>query len=257
MQTFHPDAFLSGHVFAFLMLLSRVGAVLMLFPGIGETYVARRTRMILACLICFLLLEPMLPRFPPMPTSTAELARLIFYEVAVGIFFGLLIRLIQSVLEATGMIIGMQSGLSSATMVNPALATQSPLPSAFLSIVALVLIFLTGIDHLLIRATVSLYDTFPPGGHLPVGDMTQTIIRIANESFTVGIELAAPFLIMGLLLFAAMGILQRLLPNVQLFLILLPVEIWGGLMLMSLTIAGILTLWLRYVDQSLETLFRT
>jgi flagellar biosynthesis protein FliR len=86
--------------------------------------------------------------------------------------------------------------------------------------------------------------------------MAQTVIRIANQSFVVGIELAAPFFIMGLLLYSALGILQRLLPSIQLFLIILPVEIWGGLMMLSLTVAGILTLWLHYFSQSVGSFFQ-
>ncbi len=256
MHSYHLDAFLSGHVFAFMMLLSRVGAVMMLFPGIGEHYVPPRTRMIFACLICFLLLEAMLPRLPSLPAAPAELARLIGYEILVGVFFGTLVRLAMGTLEATGMIIGIQTGLSNATMMNPALATQSPLSSAFLSTAGLVMIFITGMDHFLIRATIALYDAFPPGGAFMPGDMAQTVIHITNQSFAVGIELAAPFLIMGLLLYTALGILQRLLPSVQLFLIMMPVEIWGGLTMLSLTVASILTLWLRYFDQSVGSFFQ-
>ncbi len=256
MHVYNIDTFLSGHVFAFLMLLARVGAVMMLFPGIGESYVPARTRLIFACLICLLLLNPMFALFPAMPTSTAEMARLVTYEVIVGIFFGTLLRLALGALEAAGMIVGIQTGLSSATMMNPALATQSPLSSAFLSVAGLVLIFITGTDHYLIRATVSLYDAFPPGNPLIFGDMAQTVIQVANKSFVVGIELAAPFLIMGLLLYTALGILQRLLPSVQLFLIILPVEIWGGLTMLLLTVAGILTLWLHYFNESVGSFFQ-
>ncbi|MFA5040104.1 MAG: flagellar biosynthetic protein FliR [Bdellovibrionales bacterium] len=256
MHTYNIDAFFAGHVFAFLMLLSRIGAVMMLFPGIGENYVPPRTRMIFTCLICLLLLEPMLSRFPALPSSSAELARLVSYEIIIGLFFGTLLRMMISTLEAAGMIVGIQSGLSSATVMNPALATQSPLSSAFLSVAGLVLIFITGTDHFLIRATISLYDAFPPGGLLPLGDMAQTIIHVANKAFMVGIELAAPFLIMGLLLFSALGILQKMLPSIQLFLIILPVEIWGGIMMLLLTVAGILTIWLHFFNQSVGSFFQ-
>jgi len=238
------------------MLLCRIGAVMMLFPGIGESYVPPRTRMIFACLTCLILLEPMQSRFPALPSSTAEMAQLICYEIIIGIFFGTLIRFALAAIEAAGMVVGIQSGLSSATMMNPALATQSPLSSAFLSVAALVLIFVTGTDHFLIRTTVSLYDAFPPGVPLATGDMAQTVINVANKSFVIGIELAAPFLIMGLLLYSALGILQRLMPSVQLFLIVLPVEIWGGIMMLLLTVAGMLTLWLRYFNQSIGTFFQ-
>ncbi|MDD3370616.1 MAG: flagellar biosynthetic protein FliR [Alphaproteobacteria bacterium] len=256
MHTYDIGAFLSGHVFVFVMLLARIGSVILLFPGIGESYVPPRTRMIFACLICFLLLGPMLGRFPPLPASSAELTRLLVIEIVIGLFFGTLVRMTLGILEAAGMIIGIQSGLSSATMMNPALATQSPLPSAFLSIVGLVLIFISGLDHYLLRTAVSLYDLFPPGGEMMIGDIASTVMHVANRSFVLGIELAAPFLICGLLLFASLGVLQRLMPSIQLFLVILPLEIWGGLMVLSLSFAGILTLWLQYFDKSISTFFQ-
>src|ERR1700723_2987293 len=103
MHSYNLDSFLSGHVFAFMLLLSRIGAVMMLFPGIGESYVSPRIRMMFAFFICLLLLEPMLPRLPPMPAAPAEMARLIGYEIIIGIFFGTLVRMLISALEATGM----------------------------------------------------------------------------------------------------------------------------------------------------------
>ncbi|MDD4615986.1 MAG: flagellar biosynthetic protein FliR [Alphaproteobacteria bacterium] len=256
MHTWSIDAFFSGHVFAFMLLLARLGCVIMLLPGFGETYVPPRTRMTFACLICFLLLEPMLNRLPPMPASVAEMARLVVFEAVIGIFFGTLVRLLLTALESAGMLVGMQTGLSSATMMNPALATQSQLPSAFLSVAGLVLIFVTGLDHFLIRTTVHLYDAFPAGSDIVTGDFAQTMIHVANKSFIVGIELAAPFLIVGLMMYAAMGIVQRLLPSIQLFLIMLPIQIWGGLTLLMLAVAGILTVWLEYFDKSIGTFFQ-
>ncbi|MGB9154431.1 MAG: flagellar biosynthetic protein FliR [Alphaproteobacteria bacterium] len=256
MHSYNLDSFLSGHVFAFLLLLARIGAVMMLFPGIGETYVSPRIRMMFAFTICLLLLEPMMPRLPAMPASPAAMTQLIAYEVIIGLFFGTLVRMLISALEAAGMLIGMETGLSNATMMNPALATQSPLPAAFLSTAGLVLIFITGTDHFLIHSTVALYDLFPAGGAFMPGDMAQTVIHTANRSFIVGIELAAPFLIMSLLFYTALGLLQRLMPSIQLFMLSMPVQIWGGLVMFSLTFVGILTIWLQYFDQSVSTFFQ-
>ena len=256
MHSFNLDNFLSGHVFAFMLLFSRVGAVMMVLPGISEGYVPPRTRLMFAFTICLLLLEPLLPRLPVMPTAPAEMAQLVAYEVIIGLFFGTLVRMTVSALEATGMLIGMQTGLSSATMMNPAMATQSPLPSALLATTGMILVFVTGLDHLLIRTTVALYDAFPAGGTLMPGDMAQTMIFVVNRSFVVGIELAAPFLIMGLLLYTAMGILQRLLPSIQVFMVTMPVQIWGGMFMVSLTIAGILSMWLVFFNQSVSSFFQ-
>jgi flagellar biosynthetic protein FliR len=103
---------------------------------------------------------------------------------------------------------------------------------------------------------IGLYNIFPAGGSLMPGDMALTIIHITNQSFIVGIELAAPFLIMGLLFYVTLGIIQRLLPSVQIFLMSVPVQIWGGLMVFSLTIASIMTLWLQYFDESVGSFFQ-
>jgi flagellar biosynthetic protein FliR len=251
MVTLHLDKFLSGHVFGFTMIFSRLGSAMMLLPGIGESFVPQRSRLMLAFALSFLLMEPLLPRLPPPPESVSALAGMVGYEIMIGLFFGTLLRLLMSALETAGMVIGLQTGLSSATILNPTLAAQSPLPSAFLSMIGVVMIFVTGADHMLFRSLVALYDLFPPNGELMPGDMAQAIIQTVNKSFQVGIELAMPFFVIGLLMYVALGIMQKLLPQVQLFLVLMPVQIWGGLTLMAVTIAGIMTVWLRYFDASL------
>jgi flagellar biosynthetic protein FliR len=238
-------------VFAFLLVLSRIGSIIMLFPGIGESYVPVRLRLMLALSISFLLMGVLLPRLPAPPAAIPDMMQLVAYEVVIGLFFGTLLRLMVSTLETAGGVIGLQTGLSNATILNPALAAQSPLPSAFLGVAGITLIFVTGFDHFLLRCLVSIYDIFPPGGEWMPGDMAQSVIQVANKSFVVGIELVMPFFIMGLLMYVALGLMQKLLPQIQLFLVILPVQIWGGLSLLAVAVAGVLTMWLRYVDASL------
>lgn len=253
MVSFQLDKFLSGHVFGFVMIFSRIGSAIMLFPGIGEQFVTPRSRLMLAFAVSVLLLEPMLGRLPAPPETIASLVVMVTYEIIIGLFFGTLLRVLMSVLETTGMVIGVQSGLSNATVLNPTLASQSPLPSAMLSVIGMVLIFISGMDHMLFRSLVSLYDVFPLNGDLMPGDMAQTMIQTANKSFVIGIELSMPFFVIGLLMNIAMGILQKLMPQVQLFMVLMPIQIWGGLTLFSLTVAGIIGLWLKFFDASVAS----
>lgn len=255
MVSYQLSTWLSGHIFAFFFIFARVGSIMMLFPGIGESFVTPRARLLLAFGITFLLLTPMLPRVPAMPADIGGMVSMLAYEIMIGLFFGTVIRLVMSVLEDAGAIISLQMGLSNATILNPALAIQSPLASAFLSVMGITLIFITGLDHMLIRSMVSIYDTFPPGGALIPGDMAQMIIQTANKSFVLGIQLSMPFLVIGLLMYISVGMMQKLMPQVQLFLVVLPIQIWGGLALMALTLAGIITVWLRYFDQVVGTFF--
>lgn len=253
MVTLDLNKYLSGHAFAFMFIFARLGSVMMLLPGIGEPYVPPRTRLLFALSLCALLMEPLMPRLPKPPEALPDLVKMLTYEIVIGLFFGTLLRLLVSVLEATGTVIGLQTGLSNATVLNPALASQSPLSTALLSMTGITLIFVTGLDHLMFRSLVALYDAFPPGGVLMPGDMAQTIMQITNRSFVLGIELSMPYFVIGLLLYVALGVMQKLMPQVQLFLVALPLQIWGGLMLIGITISGIMTFWLHYFDNSITS----
>ncbi|HEU0117793.1 MAG TPA: flagellar biosynthetic protein FliR [Alphaproteobacteria bacterium] len=255
MTSLHLDKFLSGHVFGFLFIFSRIGCILMLFPGIGETYVSARIRMMLALAVSFLLMGPLLPRIPAPPEQIPDMVQMLAYEIIIGLFFGTVLRMLMSTLEAAGSVISLQTGLSNATILSPSLATQSPLANAFLSIVGTTLIFVTGLDAMLLRSMVETYDLFPPGGQMMPGDIAQSIIQLSNKSFVVGVEMAMPFFIMGLLMYVALGILQKLMPQVQLFLVAMPIQIWGGLTLFALTLASMMEYWLRYVDTTVGAIF--
>jgi flagellar biosynthesis protein FliR len=251
MVTLNLDKFLSGHVFGFFLIFSRIGSAIMLMPGLGEAFVPMRSRLALALAFSFIMLEPLLPRLPPPPDTISGLVHVIGYEIMIGIFFGSLMRFMVSALETAGMVISLQSGLSNATVFNPTLASQSPLPSAFLSIIGLTLIFVTGLDHEIYSSLAGLYDVFPANGDIMPGDMLQVVVQSIGKSFSFGIELAMPFFVMGLLMDIALGVMQKLMPQVQLFLILQSAQIWSGLTLMAVTTAGIITVWLHYFDENL------
>jgi flagellar biosynthetic protein FliR len=255
MYSLDLDKVLTGHVFGFVMIFARVGSTMMLLPGFGETYVSPRIRLMLAFAVSFLLLGPLMPIIPAPPAGVPDLLRVLAYEIVIGLFIGSITRLLMSTLETIGMIIAIQTGLSNAVILNPALATQSPLPSALLSIIGLTLVFTTGLDHFLLRSLFATYDLFPPGGSMPVGDMAKAYAHTFSQSFLIGVELGMPYMVIGLLMYVALGLMQRLMPQVQLFLVMLPVQIWGGLFLLAITIGTIMSLWLHYFDQSMGELF--
>ena len=246
---------LAGQVFPFMLVFTRMAAGLMMFPGIGEAFVPQRIRMLFALVFTFLLLPVLGPQMPPMPPHIPNLVVLLATESIIGLFFGTILRLLMDIVETTGSIIALETGLSNAMVMNPAMAGQSALTSAFLGIAAIVLLFLTGLDHLLLRALVGTYAIFPVGADLPVGDMTESFIAVMARCFTVGVQLASPFIVIALLLYVALGIMQRLMPQIQLFLIILPAQIWGGFFVFFTTLAVILTVWLQVFDEIAAKMF--
>src|SRR5688572_15195275 len=105
------DQALTGQVFAFLLIFTRLGTAFMLLPGFGDPYVAQRIRLLLALAISFVVLPVLAPHLPPMPKSASDLIMLLALESFVGVFLGTISKLLMSALETAGAIIAMAAGL--------------------------------------------------------------------------------------------------------------------------------------------------
>jgi flagellar biosynthetic protein FliR len=232
--------FLPANAFAVLLVFSRVGSALMLLPGFGDLYVPQRWRLLLAMALSLILAAVLAPGLPALPRDPAQLTYLLFSETIVGLFLGTIARLLLVALETAGSIVSMQLGLSSAQVFNPTLQQTTALTGTLMVTLGVLIIFLTDTHHLMLRAVVDSYDLFRPGRLPAVEDLSQAVTRVVAVSFRLGLELAAPFVVAGTIFFAAMGLLARLMPQLQVFFIVVPLQIAGGLALFGLTLAAVM-----------------
>ncbi|MGD9649756.1 MAG: flagellar biosynthetic protein FliR [Dongiaceae bacterium] len=233
-----------GEVFLFLLLFARIGTAMMLLPGFGETFVNPRMRLTISLAMCVLLFPILRGQFPPLPTSVAGTALLIGGEIGVGLFIGAITRLLLSALELAGSVIAMQTGLSAAMAFNPVMAGQGSLPGVFLQITGVVLIFISNTHHVMIQALIESYQMFVPGKLPPVDDFSMAVIMALSRSFYLAIQLAAPFLVVGLVFYVGLGLLARLMPQIQVFFIAVPLQLMIGFLLLAVTLAAMMTWYL-------------
>ncbi|MEI6556887.1 MAG: flagellar biosynthetic protein FliR [Rhodospirillaceae bacterium] len=245
------QALIAGNLFAWLLVFTRVGAAFMVIPVFGDQFVPTQARLMLALLLSLIVTPVLLPQLPREPVSVLTLFLLLGSEILIGVFIGSLARLMFSALEVAGMIIAMQTGLSNAFVFNPALASQGSLPGSLLSWLALLLILITNLHHLLLVAIVHSYEVFQPGAPLPIADFTQTVTRLVADSFTIGVEMAAPFVATGLVFALALGIMARLAPQMQVFFVFTSIQIAYGLFLFAMTVSAMMTFWLRHFEGTL------
>ena len=116
------------------------------------------------------------------------------------------------------------------------------------------LIFSTDLHHVAIGAISGSYRMIPPGAALPTGDMAELTVRLVSASFVLGFQLAAPFLVFGFALYAALGILARLMPQLQVFFVVMPATIWVGLILFALLIMMMMGWYLTHFENELQQL---
>lgn len=251
-----PGGTLAGLTFAFLLIFTRIGGAMMFLPGIGETYVTPRARLMLALVITLLLLPVLGPRLPHEPTQPAELALLLGAEATIGLFLGLTVRLMVSALDFAGQIISLQLGLGSAMAFNPAMATQGTVIGTMMGMTGLLLMFASNLHHLLLTGIVQSYTVMPvlAGGDIASGfdmqGLEQNLVATVGRSFMVALMISAPFIILGTLFQIAMGLLSRLQPSVQIFFVSMPAQIYIGMAIFATLLGAMLSLWL---DQLADT----
>ena len=221
--------FIPANLFAALLIFIRVGTALMLLPGFGESYVPPRYRLLLAVMLSALLTPVIGPSLPALPASPLRLGGFIGGELVIGGFIGPIARIILTALETAGMVVSIQLGLSTAMVFNPMAADQAPITGALYGILGIVLIFATDLDHMMLRAVVDSYALFTPGKLPPVADLSTAVAHAVDNSFRLAMEISAPFLVLGIVFFVALGLIARLVPQMQILFVTQPLQIVGGL----------------------------
>ena len=147
------------------------------------------------------------------------------------------------------MIIGYQSGLAAAVMFDPNTGAQGSTIGAFLTLLSTVLFLVTDLHHLLLIAVIDSYSLFVPATDLMIDDMTHFIVRVVAESFLIAMKISTPYIILGLLLYIGAGIMSRLMPNMQIFFVLMPVPIMLGFLILAITLPVVMLWYMEHVQE--------
>jgi flagellar biosynthetic protein FliR len=229
---------ITGDLFSLIFVFARIGAAVMLLPGFGEVFIAARIRLLLAIGITVLVAPVVSQYVPATPAGPLAMFVAIGHELVIGLFLGAMARMMVSALHIAGTIVGFQTSLSNAMLFDPMNAGQGTLIGSFLNILGVFLIFATNLHHLMLMAIIDSYSLFVPGGIIPVGDFSDVAARILSKSFLLAMQISAPFIVMGMVFYLGMGLLARLMPQVQIFFIAIPMQIILGFMVMITTLSA-------------------
>jgi len=245
--------FLPDVAAAFMLMFARLGTMIMLLPALGESTIPTRFRLTIALAMTLVFYPVAAPLYPADLTANApQLAILLFTEMVIGFGIGLCARLITSALQIAGVIMANQSGLAFALGTDIANeGQQGALYGNFLSILGITLVFVTDTHYLVIAALHDSFTIFPPGLAPPVGDFTQNATETVAHVFTIAVRMSAPFLVVGLVFYFGLGLLNKLMPQMQIFFIAMPVNIAIGFFLLMVLLATLMMFYLDHLQQSL------
>lgn len=132
-----------------------------------------------------------------------------------------------------GEFIGLQMGLSFATFVDPGSHLNMPVLARIMDMLAM-LLFLTFNGHLwLISLLVDTFHTLPIGSNPVNSNAFMALARAGGLIFLNGLMLALPVITLLLTLNLALGLLNRMAPQLSIFVIGFPLTLTVGIMLMS------------------------
>ena len=247
-------SFLPALAAAFLLVFARVGTMVMLLPGLGELSVPTRVRLTVALVLTAILLPLHRSAYPLDLTMPGPVVVMLFQELLIGAVLGLTARLTVSALQVAGSVVAQQLGLGFVTAVDPTQGQQGVILGNFLSILGVTLVFATDLHHLVIAALNDSYTLFRPG-EIPIfGDIAAHFSKTVAAAFRVGVQLSAPFLVFGLLFNLGLGVLSRLMPQMQVFFVGLPLSILLGFLILILVIGAMMGTFLEHVESVLRHL---
>jgi flagellar biosynthetic protein FliR len=229
--------------FAAVLAFCRIGAAVMMLPGLGEAELPAPVRLGLGLALAAALLPGLRSSLPAVPDAVAEAARLVAIEVAIGIWIGGLARVLSLALAMTGQAIALLMGLGGLLLPDTQLGAQATAPARMFGLLAAVLVLSGGLHALPLHAFWGSYALLPPGAPFPSGAAAEALAHAGAQSLGLALRLAAPFLLGAVLVNLALGLLARLAPQVQTFFVAVPGQILGGLALIGLLAPLMLSLF--------------
>jgi flagellar biosynthetic protein FliR len=221
----------------FLVCLARMAAMLGTLPVFGSGTAPARVRIGLAVMLSLLIFPVVRPHLPPPDFSPAALALLILGESLLGLMVGFIAQLVLTSVEVGGTIIGYKMGFAAANVFDPQSQRQIELISQYQNVIAILIFLALDVHHLFLRAVVRSYELLPPGGIDVGSDAIPFLMTLVSRMFVLGIQLSAPILAVLILASLVMGILARVFPQLNVFMLSYPLNIGVGFLVMGLTLS--------------------
>lgn len=247
-------SFLPALAATFMLVFARIGTMVMLLPGLGEMSMPVRVRLSIALALAAMFVPLHRAAYTIDLRDLGPVLLMFGHEMIIGAILGLTARLSISALQVAGAVIAQQMGLGFVTAVDPSMGQQNVIVSNFLTMLGVTLIFATDLHYLVIAALNDSYRLFAPGASILVGDAAALITKTVAGAFKVGIQLSAPFLVFGLLFNLGLGVLSRLMPQMQVFFIGLPLSILLGFLILIAVVGAMMGTFVDFIGAILREL---
>ncbi len=218
-----------GTVLTLFLAFCRIGGCFMVLPGFSSARVPTNVRLFLS-LGLSLAVMPVLwdTLYPNVSATPASMIGLIGSEMLIGIMYGMIARMYVLGLQFAGAILTMSIGFTAPGGHDVLEDMQETSLTSLITFAGLMLLFILDFHHMIFRALVDSYAVTPVGAVLEPQKLLITLTDTLRASTNIMLRLASPFLIYGLLFNVAVGLVNKLAPQVPVYFISTPYLITGA-----------------------------
>lgn len=222
-----------------LLTFARIGTICMLMPGVGETYVTPQIRLGIALgltVIISITVRSMMPALD----GFSDVVFAMSAEIVAGLIFGAALRLFLAAPQIAGQLTSQLTSLSNIFASGAQLMEASSIMGAWFVVGSILFIFVSGMHYLMIDALAVSYFVIPLGGFPNMGDAANSLVKIFAGVFALGIQMAAPFILLSVIFNLGVGLINRMLASLPLYFVAMPISILGGLYVLAYAIGPVL-----------------
>lgn len=229
-----------GTVVALFLAFCRIGACLMVMPGFSSARLPMQIRLLMAMALAMAILPLMWTTIYPVVTTDAiTLLKFMFFESLIGATFGMIAHLYVLGMQFAATAMGMAMAFTGPPVQDVLEDTSESQLASMLSYGVLLLLFILDFHHVIFRAIVESYTSIPLGGAMSVQRMLISLTDTLVASMTIALRVASPFILYGFLFNMAIGLINKMAPQIPVYFISTPYALGGGLLLLYFGIAAL------------------
>ncbi|WP_333898304.1 flagellar biosynthetic protein FliR [Agrobacterium pusense] len=231
-----------GTIIALFLAICRIGACFMTMPGFSSSRISPQIRMLLCVAVSMALLPVLWDTIYPKISGANQgtVVGLIATEIVIGAMYGLIARFYTLGFQFAGALIGASVGLSAPGGADVIEDAQENQISNFITFGGLLVLFMLDFHHIVLKALVDSYTATPVGALISGQKMLITLTDTLRASFSIMLRLASPFVIYGLMFNVAVGLINKLAPQIPVYFISTPFVLAGGIFMLYLSVAALI-----------------
>lgn len=226
-------------LWAVFSVFVRASAMMLSSPVFGAQTTPVTVRVLTTLSVSFALTATVKPQIGPMPEDLISLAVSVANEAGAGLIIGTMVSLVFYAIQMAGSLIDFQVGLGSSQVINPATGVPVTIISQIKFLLAVVIFLAMNGHHLMFRSFVESYSAFPAFSEASLLALQDRIVPLLGSLSLLAIQIAAPVAAVGAIVDAGLGIVNKAVPQIPVFMVGVPAKILVGLMALAVTLPSL------------------